>query len=171
MNTLRSFWRSGPDRRMSTLRKEVIATFLEEVWSRGEVDACDLLVGATYTVRHDPGDPWDGRCLTREEFKDRVRMSRAPFPDQRFHIQSLIEDEGKVAVAWTWTATHLGDFPGFPASGRALNMSGLTIYDFDQSGLIAGHWQVSDRLGIFQQLQAASAGAPALLLKGQSDGR
>jgi steroid delta-isomerase-like uncharacterized protein len=136
-------------------RKELIASFLEEVWSMGQIDACDLFVGATYTVRHDPGDPWNGRCLTREEFKDRVRKSRAPFPDQRFNIESLLEDRGCVSVAWTWTATHQGDLPGFPATGAPLEMSGLTIYDFDESGLIAGHWQVSDRLGIFQQLQNA----------------
>jgi steroid delta-isomerase-like uncharacterized protein len=137
------------------LRKELIADFLEQVWSEGLVDACDRFVGTYYAVRHDPGDPWNGRRLTRDEFKDRVRKSRAPFPDQRFHVQSLLEDSGKVAVAWTWTATHLGDFPGFPATGQALQMSGLTIYDFDEAGLISGHWQVSDRLSIFQQLQGA----------------
>ena len=135
--------------------KRLLASFLDEVWSQGNVDACDRYVGSYYIVRHDPGDPWDGRQLSREEFKDRVRKSRAPFPDQRFHVQSLMEDDGKVAVAWTWTATHMGNFPGFPATGRPLSMSGLTIYDFDGAGLISGHWQVSDRLGIFQQLQGA----------------
>lgn len=135
-------------------RKQLLTEFLEEVWSRGDIDACDRYVGSTYIVRHDPGDPWDGMTLDRAGFKDRVRQSRAPFPDQRFQVQLLLEDDSKVAVAWTWTATHLGDFPGFPATGRSLAMSGLTIYDFDRSGLISGHWQVSDRLGVFQQLQA-----------------
>jgi len=141
------------------LRKELIAAFLEEVWSKGQVDACDHFVGKSYTVWHDPGDPWNGRRLTLEEFKDRVRKSRAPFPDQRFHVQTLLEDGGRVAAAWAWTATHQGDIPGFPATGRALEMSGLTIYDFDEAGLISGHWQVSDRLGIFQQLQGAAKAA------------
>lgn len=143
------------------LRKELITAFLEDVWSSGKVDACDHFVGPYYTVRHDPGDPWNGRRLTREEFKDRVRKSRGPFPDQRFHIQSLLEDGGCVAVAWTWTATHQGDVPGFPATGQPLEMSGLTVYDFDEAGLISGHWQVSDRLGIFQQLQGAKGAVPA----------
>lgn len=138
-------------------RKQFLTSFLEEVWSLGEIDACDRFVGSSYTIQHDPGDPWNGRTLDREAFKDRVRQSRAPFPDQRFYVQSLLEDDGKIAVAWTWTATHAGDFPGFPASGRVLKMSGLTIYEFDGDGLLSGHWQVSDRLGIFQQLQAANA--------------
>lgn len=137
-------------------RKGQLASFLEEVWSLGDIDACDRYVGDQYVIRHDPGDPWNGMTLDREGLKDRVRRSRAPFPDQRFHIQSMLEDGGSVAVAWTWTATHLGDFPGFPATNQPLEMSGLTIYEFDERGLISGHWQVSDRLGIFQQLQAAA---------------
>ncbi len=140
-------------------RKRRLAAFLDEVWSEGRIKACDDYCADTYVVRHDPGDPWEGRTLDREEFKARVAQSRAPFPDQRFHIQSLLEDDGKVAVAWTWTATHRGDIPGFPATGQPLVMSGLTVYDFDESGRIAGHWQVSDRLSIFQQLQTQSAAA------------
>ncbi len=136
-------------------RKQFLASFLEEVWSLGNVDACDQYVGRSYAVRHDPGDPWDGQVLDRDGLKDRIRRSRAPFPDQRFKVQSLLEDDGKIAVAWTWMATHAGDIPGFPATGQTLEMSGLTIYDFDENGQISGHWQVSDRLGIFQQLQSA----------------
>ncbi len=138
-------------------RKRLLAAFLDDVWSLGDIDACDRYVGASYTIQHDPGDPWDGKTLDRAAFKDRVRQSRAPFPDQRFHVQSMLEDDGRVAVAWTWAATHAGDLPGFPATGRMLKMSGLTIYEFDGDGLLSGHWQVSDRLGIFQQLQTASA--------------
>lgn len=138
-------------------RKQFLTSFLEEVWSLGEIDACDRFVGPSYTIQHDPGDPWNGQTMDREAFKDRVRQSRAPFPDQRFHVQSLLEDDGKIAAAWTWAATHAGDLPGFPATGRVLTMSGLTIYEFDRDGLLSGHWQVSDRLGIFQQLQAANA--------------
>jgi steroid delta-isomerase-like uncharacterized protein len=147
-------------------RKLLLAAFLEEVWSAGDIDACDKYVGDSYSIRHDPGDPWDGRTLDRTGFKDRVSKSRSPFPDQRFHVQALLEDEGQVAVSWTWTATHKGNLPGFPATGEPLLMSGLTIYDFDDAGLIRGHWQVSDRLGIYQQLQAAAArsgsGRPAV---------
>lgn len=139
--------------------KRRLTQFLDAVWSEGRVEACDDLVADTYVIRHDPGDPWEGRTLDREGFKARVRQSRAPFPDQRFHVQALLEDDGKVAVAWTWTATHRGDIPGFPATGEPIAMSGLTVYDFDDSGRIAGHWQVSDRLGIVQQLQARAAGA------------
>jgi steroid delta-isomerase-like uncharacterized protein len=133
-------------------RKQLLTAFIEEVWSRGRIEACDDFIGEIYTVRHDPGDPWDGQTLSRDAFKERVRTSRAPFPDQCFTPISVLEDGEAIAMAWTWAASHKGDIPGFPATGARLTMSGLTVYDFDRQNRIAGHWQVVDRLGIVQQL-------------------
>ena len=141
------------------MRKALLTAFLEQVWSQGRIDACDDFIGQTYTIRHDPGDPWDGRTLSRDGFKDRVRLSRAPCPDQRFTPVALLADGDTVALAWTWNATHTGAIGGFAATGRPLTMSGLTIYDFDGDNRICGHWQVADRLGVFQQLNRNAAGA------------
>ncbi|HWY65673.1 MAG TPA: ester cyclase [Rhizomicrobium sp.] len=133
-------------------RKKLLASFIEEVWSQGRIEACDDFVGETYTIRHDPGDPWDGQTLSRDGFKERVRTSRGPFPDQRFTLVSTLEDGDAVVIAWTWAASHKGDIAGFAATGARLTMSGLTIYDFDGGNRIRGHWQVADRLGVFRQL-------------------
>jgi steroid delta-isomerase-like uncharacterized protein len=133
-------------------RKKLLTSFIEEVWSQGDIEACDDFLGETYAIRHDPGDPWDGQTLNRDGFKERVRFSRAPCPDQRFTIVSIFEDGDSVAIAWTWEATHKGDIAGFAATGARLTMSGLTVYDFDAENRIRGHWQVVDRLGVFQQL-------------------
>lgn len=133
-------------------RKQLLAAFIEDVWSQGRIEACDTFIGETYTVRHDPGDRWEGQILSREGFKERVRLSRAPCPDQRFDIVSLLEDGDAVAVAWTWAATHKGDIGGFAPTGARLTMSGLTVYDFDDEDRIRGHWQLADRLGVFRQL-------------------
>jgi len=142
-------------------RKKLLALFIEEVWSQGRIEACDDFIGETYAVRHDPGDRWDGQVLSRDSFKERVRLSRAPCPDQRFAIVSILEDGEAVAIAWTWTATHQGEIGGFAPTGKRLTMSGLTVYDFDAENRIRGHWQLVDRLGVFQQLNrnAAAGGA------------
>jgi hypothetical protein len=103
-------------------RKKLLVSFIEEVWSQGRIEACDDFIGETYTIRHDPGDPRDGLTLSRDAFKERVRTSRDPF------------------------------IAGFAATGARLTMSGLTLYDFDGENRIRGHWQVVDRLGVFQQL-------------------
>lgn len=132
--------------------KDVLVRFLTEVWSNGDIEACDRYIAAKYTIQHDPGDPWDKRELDLAGYKERVTLSRAPFPDQIFTIQELVGEGQKVVVSWLWGATHKGDIPGFPATGRRIKTSGMTVYFFEE-GRLTGHWQVTDRLGVLMQLR------------------
>lgn len=141
------------------VRKQRLVRFIRRVWDEGDVEAADAWLAATYRIHHDPGDPWDGMTLDRAAFRARVRQSRAAFPDQRFDIQGLFADGEGVAMSWLWAATHAGDLPAFPASGRTIRMSGLTVYFFDAADRLTGHWQVTDRLGVYRQLRQACAGA------------
>ena len=136
--------------------KEILTQFTREVWSEGSVDAADKYIAPTYRILHDPGDPWEGRELDLAAYKERVRALRAAFPDQCFDIQGLFADGDAVVMTWLWTATHKGDIPGFPATGKTINMSGATVYYFEGDRL-AAHWQITDRLGVYQQLQRAKA--------------
>jgi predicted ester cyclase len=133
----------------------ILSRFLDEVWSNGEIDRCDTYLADTYTIHHDPGDPWDGQSLDLEGFENRVTVSRAPFPDQQFHVKDMLFDESKIMVTWDWRATHLGVLPNFPVTGSPMSMSGSTVYYFNDAGKITGHWQVTDRLGIYHQMQQA----------------
>lgn len=135
----------------SSLNKEILQNFLNDIWSDGRVDAVDQYLANEYVIHNDPGDPWHGQTLSIEEFKNRLVQSRAMAPDQNFYPKRMIEEASSVAVAWDWSGTHLGDIPGFPATGKKITMSGLTIYDFI-AGRICGHWQVADRLSVFQQI-------------------
>ncbi|MEO8927717.1 MAG: ester cyclase [Caulobacteraceae bacterium] len=138
-------------------RKERLAHFVHEVWDCGREEAVERYLASSYTLHHDPGDPWEGRVLDLDEYKTRLRVSRAPFPDQQFEIQRLCSDGDTVIMTWLWRATHLGDFPGFPATGEVIRMSGATAYLFDSADRLSGHWQITDRLGVFQQLQKNKA--------------
>jgi steroid delta-isomerase-like uncharacterized protein len=132
--------------------KEVVADYLHHVWNDGDYDACDRYLAPSYTIHHDPGDAWDGQVMTPAAFKERVRMSRAPFPDQRFEIQEMITEANRVAVTWHWEGTFLHDLPGFTATGKRVKTSGITIY-YIEGDRLSGHWQVTDRLSVFQQLR------------------
>jgi steroid delta-isomerase-like uncharacterized protein len=132
--------------------KELLTRFVEEVWNNGNAEASDKYIAQKYTVHHDPGDPWDGQDLDLPGYKERVRLSRSPFPDQRFSIQDLIAEDNRVVMTWFWVATHQGDIPGFPATGNQIKMSGATVYYFNE-GRLTGHWQITDRLGVYMQLR------------------
>jgi steroid delta-isomerase-like uncharacterized protein len=133
-------------------RKAILTRFLDEVWNYGDVDAAANYIAPGYVVRHDPGDAWQGKTLTLDDYKARLRAALAPFPDQHFQVQELYADNGNVVATWLWTATHKGDLPGLPATGRPVRMSGATVYYF-QGDKLSGHWQIIDRLGVFQQLR------------------
>lgn len=130
---------------------------MEAVWNQGDASAVAKYLAPSYTIRHDPGDPWDGQTLDLAGYIDRLNVSRAPFPDQRFDIQLALAGDEDVVITWLWQATHLGDLPGFPASGRTIRMSGATVYSFDSDDRITGHWQVTDRLAVYQQLSRPGA--------------
>jgi predicted ester cyclase len=141
----------------SSAAKDLLTRFIQEVWNDGDASAADRYIAPLYTIHHDPGDPWDKKVLDLEGYKERVRLSRAPFPDQAFTIQGLFEDGDAVVMTWLWAATHLDDIPGFPATGRRLQMSGATVY-FLENGRFTGHWQITDRLGVYTQLRQAQQG-------------
>ncbi|SEQ27438.1 Predicted ester cyclase [Solimonas aquatica] len=129
-----------------------------EVWSQGDAEAAERYIAPKYKIFHDPGDPWEGRELDLTAYKARVRTLRAAFPDQHFDIQRLFADGDAVVVTWLWSATHQGELPGFAATQKRIFMSGATAYFFEGDRL-AGHWQITDRLGVYQQLQAAKSAA------------
>ena len=136
---------------MSDQNKDRLTRFIEEIWSQGKIDAAGDYLASHYTIHHDPGDPWDGQTLDLAGYKERVRASRAPFPDQRFTIEALVSEGDLVVAMWHWAGTHQEDILGFRASGKTITTSGATVYYFDDNR-ISGHWQIADRMSVYQQL-------------------
>jgi predicted ester cyclase len=132
-------------------RKHRLARFIREVWDEGSEAAAERYVAPAYTIHHDPGDPWEGRVLDPAGYKERLRLLRAPFPDQHFDNQGLYADGDTVVMTWLWEATHRGPVADFPATGQRVRMSGATAYTFDADDRLTGHWQITDRLGVYQQ--------------------
>jgi steroid delta-isomerase-like uncharacterized protein len=131
--------------------ERVVRSLFERVWNTGEVAAVDGLLASRYTIHQDPGDPWDGQTLTIDGFKDRFTKSRAPFRDLRFDIMEIVAHGDRVAVNWVMRGTNTGELAGRPATGRAIEARGITIY-YLEDGRISGHTQVVDRLAVMQQL-------------------
>lgn len=134
-------------------RKQALIDFLDRIWAQQDLSAIPEFIADSYTIHNDPGDPWEGQTLSHQGFADRLVKSRSLAPDQRFTPVHMIEEDDTIALAWTWTGTHLGDMPGIPATGKRIQMTGLTVYSF-QGNRLSGHWQVADRLGVYQQLTA-----------------
>ena len=57
----------------------------------------------------------------------RKGVGMAAIPDLQFHVNNRVAHGTQVAVEWTATGTHTGDFPGLAASGRPFTIRGVTV--------------------------------------------
>jgi len=72
-------------------------------------------------------------------------------PDWSTAIDDLIAEGDKVVARITMTGTHTGDFWAMPATGNAVNFTGIHIVRI-KDGKIAEHWGEEDGIALMQQL-------------------
>jgi steroid delta-isomerase-like uncharacterized protein len=122
-----------------------------EAWNSGELDVFDELIAADavdhdsqnpFTSEHGPGAP-----------KKVASMYRAAFPDTHFTVEQQFADGDYVVTRWTATGTQDGELMGMPATGKAIEISGIAIDRF-RDGKIVESWGNWDTLGMMQQLGA-----------------
>ena len=115
----------------------------------GNFDVFDEVV-APDVVDHDPA-PEQGPGPQR--FKDMFQTMRAAFPDLQVTPEHMTATEDDVALAYTITGTHQGDFLGVAPTGRSITARGVQIGRFE-NGRLAERWGSSDQLSILQQIGA-----------------
>lgn len=98
-------------------------------------------------------------ALFAEDWHNRLRgafnATTNAFPDVNITINEMIAEGNRVAMHWTFTGTHRGEFQGIPATGKAVSWTGIDIYTV-MDGKIVEHMRVGDMLGLLQQLGAIS---------------
>jgi steroid delta-isomerase-like uncharacterized protein len=115
----------------------------------GNFDIFDEVV-APDVIDHDPA-PEQGPGP--QGFKDMFRTMRTAFPDLEVTPEHMVATEDDVALAYTVTGTHKGEFLGVGPTGRKVTARGVQIGRFED-GRLAERWGSSDQLAILQQLGA-----------------
>lgn len=125
---------------------------LGEAIVAGELDVLDEVFAAD-VVDHDPApDQGPGP----QGFKNFFSALRTAFPDLEVEVEKLVADDDHVAIAYTLSGTHEGDFDGVDPTGKKVTARGMQIGRFED-GKIVERWGSTDELGILQQLGAAPA--------------
>lgn len=115
----------------------------------GNFDVFDEVVSPD-VVDHDPA-PEQGPGP--QGFKDMFATMRIAFPDLEVTPEHMTATEDDVALAYTITGTHEGEFLGVAPTGRKITARGVQIGRFED-GRLAERWGSSDQLAILQQLGA-----------------
>lgn len=79
---------------------------------------------------------------------------RQAFPDAVCTVDKLVAEGDLVAASWTCRGTNTGTGQGLPATGKAVAVSGITIFRV-KDGKLAEEWGVVDMWGLLKQLGLA----------------
>ena len=140
---------------MPKTSKAVVMRYYQEVCNEGQIASLDELCAEDY-VNHNPGP---GMPPTRDGDKMMIAMYRAMFPDMRVTVEDMICEGDKVVTRWVGKATHRGEMPGIPPTGREVTISGIDISRV-VNGRIQEAWHQEDQFSLMQQIGMLAAFSP-----------
>ncbi|MBA2434956.1 MAG: ester cyclase [Chthoniobacterales bacterium] len=94
-----------------------------------------------------------GRGSDRRSYRQSIVELFKAFPDWEAITEDLVVDAttSRVAVRWTATGTHRGQFLGFPPSCKRITFRGIEIVRIEGSQIIE-RWGEWNGLELLQQL-------------------
>lgn len=130
--------------------KKVVRRFVEELLGGQDLNSASSIIAENFVAHHPqfPGDIRGPGGLLQA-----VAMFRVAFPDLRYRVEELVAEGNMVAVRWSASGTHRGQFLHLPPSGAAFSISGMDLFRVEGGKCVEG-WVNSDMLGLFQQLGA-----------------
>lgn len=126
--------------------KELVRHYFEGWANRGDPAVADALIATNVVLRNPPAV-----VHSLAEYKQGMTTFHTAFPDLHFTIEDEVAEGNKVAVRWTLRATHRGEYQGRPPTGKAVTVTGISIFQI-ANGKIQDITVNMDRLGQFQQL-------------------
>jgi steroid delta-isomerase-like uncharacterized protein len=141
---------------MPSENKKILLRFYEEVWNKRHIQVANELLSPSHALQGNHLLDSGAGILGPEAYKLVVAQFLRGFPDLRFKVEDLVEEDGKVVVFWTISGTHQGEFHGVPATGKKMSMEGITISNL-ASGKILDSIVSLDMMGLMQQLGTIAA--------------
>ena len=119
----------------------------------GDLDGFGQLVADDFVEY----DETPGFTPTKQGVLELFQMYRAAFPDLQLHAEEVLVCDDKTVTRARATGTHRGELMGLPPTGRSADVKFIDIHQYDNDGLMSGHWGIVDMLSMMQQLGAIQA--------------
>jgi len=129
--------------------KALVRRVYEEIHNKGNLDAADELVSASFINHNAP----PGMPPGPEGIKRVFTMFRSAFPDLNVTVEDMVAEGDKVVARLTLRGTHQREFMGLAPTGKQVTLSVIDIARI-AGGKIVERWGVEDMLGLLQQLGA-----------------
>ncbi len=133
--------------------KAIIRQLYEEVWNKRRLELVDEIFSPSHAL-HDPNAT--GSAVGPQAYRRLVTRFITAFPDLRFIIGDFFGENERLAVAWTISGTHKGEFMGIPATNKKVSVDGITIIHTVNARIMDSYvsWDV---WGMMHQLGAVPA--------------
>jgi steroid delta-isomerase-like uncharacterized protein len=99
----------------------------------------------------------NGQLSVRAETRESNREFYTAFPDFHREMHELLIEPPFAAFRWTMTGTQRDTYLGLPATGRTINFSGMSMWEFE-AGRVRRSWVSFDPAVMMRQLTAPSEG-------------
>jgi steroid delta-isomerase-like uncharacterized protein len=146
---------------MSNANIAIARRFLDELWNERKFEVADEIFSEDFVTHSISNEPpiWEGKGPN--SMKKHIEHWLLSVPDMRFIAHHLIADDQQVVIHWMATGTHKGDWMGIPATGKTLQLLGVTISRVED-GKITQNMTIVDSLGLLQQLEVLPDSATIL---------
>lgn len=130
--------------------KTTATRWIEEIWRPGDFSTFYELHTSGFVDRSSAN-----RLADREAYRQSILDLYVAFPDFYTIIDDLVcdETEGKIAIRWTATGTHRGEFLGIAPTGKVITFHGIEIIRIVDDQIVE-RWGEWDGLMIYAQLTA-----------------
>ncbi len=132
--------------------KEKARRLYEEAFGQGQPEVIDEVLHSDF-VCHDPNSE-TGEIRGAETMKGEIEYFRQALPDFFYRVEDQVAEGDKVTTRYTMGGTHQGEFFGVPGSGKRIEISGINVDRFDESGKMVEEWASYDLLGAMRQVGA-----------------
>ena len=132
---------------MSTERnKELMKKFETMINTADELLAEELVdANASFYTPASPEPLYGGKG-----YLSVVYWMRSGFSDVQWKLEEMIAENDKVAVRWTCTGTHNGEFMGLKPTGKKFSTSIMNFYYFNEQGKITNDIASEGMIGILR---------------------
>ena len=128
---------------MTTEEIKALGHVAVQAWNEGRPDLLDEVYAPNYR-NHFNGE-------TLDMLKQSVLATRAAFSGFTITIDDQIVEGDRGVTRWTARGVHTGEHLGIPATGRAIEMTGVNIGRVE-NGRIVDEWARGDDVGLLRQL-------------------
>jgi predicted ester cyclase len=128
--------------------KRLVRDFFEAIYNRGEYHRVREFLTEEYANHNGLGFS----VMSPDDIARIAEMQRTAFPDLHSTLDDLVAEGDRVVVRGHDDATHLGEFLGYPPTGKPVRFTWLDMFRV-QDGRLAESWMETDSDAMYRQLR------------------